>query len=161
MIPSPSTGEGQGGGVVIKAVIQRVKRCSVSVDGRPVSQVGTGLLVLLGVAKGDGEPEGAYLVDKILNLRIFPDNAGKMNLSVLDVAGELMVVSQFTLLADTRKGRRPSFVQAADPPEAERLYERFTELASASGLKVETGDFGAMMMVDLENWGPVTIVLDT
>lgn len=114
---------------------------------------------MLGVAKGDSEAEAAYLVDKVLNLRIFPDDDGKMNLSILDIGGELMVVSQFTLLADTRKGRRPSFVNAADPDDAERLYGLFLELVSASGLKVEAGDFGAMMMVELENWGPVTIVI--
>jgi D-aminoacyl-tRNA deacylase len=145
----------------MRAVVQRVRSCRVSVGGEPPSQIGTGLLVLLGVARGDGEAELSFMADKILNLRIFPDGDGRMNLSVLDIAGELMVVSQFTLLADCRKGRRPSFVGAADPELAEPLYERFAERLAESGLKVATGEFGAMMTVSLDNWGPVTLVIDS
>jgi D-tyrosyl-tRNA(Tyr) deacylase len=148
-------------GETIRAVVQRVNRCSVSVEGRELSEIAEGLLVLLGVAQDDGEREARYLADKIINLRIFPDEDGRMNLSVADIAGELMVVSQFTLLADTRKGRRPSFVAAADPGDAERLYDTFVALLSESGLRVGTGEFGAMMLVSLDNWGPVTLVIDT
>lgn len=148
-------------GGITRAVVQRVKRCKVSIEGTEVAATGPGLLVLLGVARGDAEPEALYLADKVRNLRIFPDADGRMNLSVLESGGELMVVSQFTLLADTRKGRRPSFIAAADPPEAERLYLRFVELLSGSGARVATGEFGAMMMVSLDNWGPVTLVIDS
>jgi D-aminoacyl-tRNA deacylase len=144
----------------VRAVIQRVKSCRVAVDGELRSEIGTGLLVLLGIARGDGEAELSFLADKILNLRIFPDEEGRMNLSVLDTAGELMVVSQFTLLADCRKGRRPSFVDAEDPELAEPLYERFAARLAESGLEVATGAFGAMMAVSLDNWGPVTLVID-
>jgi len=133
----------------------------VTVADRVLSRTGIGLLVLLGVAQGDGDKELEYVADKTLNLRVFPDDEGKMNLSVLDVAGELTVVSQFTLLADTRKGRRPSFVSAADPAAAEPIYERFVERLRASGLLVGTGGFGEMMLVSLDNWGPVTIVIDS
>lgn len=147
--------------VETRAVIQRVNRCEVTVADRVLSRTGIGLLVLLGVAQGDGDKELEYIADKTLNLRVFPDDEGKMNLSVLDVAGELTVVSQFTLLADTRKGRRPSFVSAADPAAAEPIYERFVERLRASGLLVGTGGFGEMMLVSLDNWGPVTIVIDS
>lgn len=147
--------------VETRAVIQRVNRCEVTVADRVLSRTGIGLLVLLGVAQGDGDKELEYVADKTLNLRVFPDDEGKMNLSVLDVAGELTVVSQFTLLADTRKGRRPSFVSAADPAAAEPIYERFVERLRASGLLVGTGGFGEMMLVSLDNWGPVTIVIDS
>lgn len=147
--------------VETRAVIQRVNRCEVTVADRVLSRTGIGLLVLLGVAQGDGDKELEYVADKTLNLRVFPDDEGKMNLSVLDVAGELTVVSQFTLLADTRKGRRPSFVSAADPAVAEPIYERFVERLRASGLLVGTGGFGEMMLVSLDNWGPVTIVIDS
>jgi len=147
--------------VETRAVIQRVNRCEVTVADRVLSRTGIGLLVLLGVAKGDGDKELEYIADKTLNLRVFPDDEGKMNLSVLDVAGELTVVSQFTLLADTRKGRRPSFVSAADPVVAEPIYERFVERLRASGVLVGTGGFGEMMLVSLDNWGPVTIVIDS
>jgi len=142
-------------------VIQRVKWCRVEVDGRAAAETGEGLLALLGVASGDGESELAYVADKTLNLRIFPDEDGKMNLSVVDVGGEVMVVSQFTLLADTSKGRRPSFIAAADPALAEPLYLAFAERMRAAGLTVGTGEFGEMMDVTLDNWGPVTIVLDS
>ncbi len=128
--------------------------------GELLSEIGAGLLVLLGIARGDGEAELSFLADKILNLRIFPDDEGKMNLSVLETGGELMVVSQFTLLADCRRGRRPSFVDAAEPELAEPLYERFAAALAGSGLKVATGAFGAMMTVSLDNWGPVTLVID-
>ncbi|SRR5450759_1602850 len=147
--------------VETRAVVQRVSRCEVTVADRVLSRTGIGLLVLLGVAQGDGDKELEYVADKTLNLRVFPDDEGKMNLSVLDVAGELTVVSQFTLLADTRKGRRPSFVSAADPAAAEPIYERFVERLRASGLLVGTGGFGEMMLVSLDNWGPVTIVIDS
>lgn len=147
--------------VETRAVVQRVNRCEVTVADRVLSRTGIGLLVLLGVAQGDGDKELEYVADKTLNLRVFPDDEGKMNLSVLDVAGELTVVSQFTLLADTRKGRRPSFVSAADPAAAEPIYERFVERLRASGLLVGTGGFGEMMLVSLDNWGPVTIVIDS
>ena len=147
--------------VETRAVIQRVNRCEVTVADRVLSRTGIGLLVLFGVAQGDGDKELEYVADKTLNLRVFPDDEGKMNLSVLDVAGELTVVSQFTLLADTRKGRRPSFVSAADPAAAEPIYERFVERLRASGLLVGTGGFGEMMLVSLDNWGPVTIVIDS
>jgi D-aminoacyl-tRNA deacylase len=147
--------------VETRAVIQRVNRCEVTVADRVLSRTGIGLLVLFGVAQGDGDKELEYIADKTLNLRVFPDDEGKMNLSVLDVAGELTVVSQFTLLADTRKGRRPSFVSAADPAVAEPIYERFVERLRASGLLVGTGGFGEMMLVSLDNWGPVTIVIDS
>lgn len=145
----------------MRAVIQRVKECCVSVDGEVISETGPGLLVLLGIARGDGEDELAFMADKVLNLRVFPDDEDKMNLSVLDTGGELMVVSQFTLLADCGKGRRPSFVDAEGPILAEALYERFAGRLGASGLKVATGAFGAMMMVRLENWGPVTLLIDS
>ena len=147
--------------VETRAVVQRVSRCEVTVADRVLSRTGIGLLVLFGVAQGDGDKELEYIADKTLNLRVFPDDEGKMNLSVLDVAGELTVVSQFTLLADTRKGRRPSFVSAADPAVAEPIYERFVERLRASGLLVGTGGFGEMMLVSLDNWGPVTIVIDS
>ena len=147
--------------VETRAVIQRVNRCEVTVADRVLSRTGIGLLVLFGVAQGDGDKELEYIADKTLNLRVFPDDEGKMNLSVLDVAGELTVVSQFTLLADTRKGRRPSFVSAADPAVAEPIYKRFVERLRASGLLVGTGGFGEMMLVSLDNWGPVTIVIDS
>lgn len=147
--------------VETRAVVQRVNRCEVTVADRVLSRTGIGLLVLLGVAQGDGDKELEYVADKTLNLRVFPDDEGKMNLSVLDVAGELTVVSQVTLLADTRKGRRPSFVSAADPAAAEPIYERFVERLRASGVLVGTGGFSEMMLVSLDNWGPVTIVIDS
>lgn len=126
-----------------------------------MSSIGIGLLVLLGVAGGDSESEAAWLSEKVLNLRIFPDDESRMNLSVLDISGELMVVSQFTLLADCTKGRRPSFVKAATGDEAERLYETFVDVISGRGIIVRTGVFGAMMDVALVNSGPVTVVIDT
>ena len=145
----------------MRAVVQRVSSASVEVDGRTVASIGRGLLVLLGVAQGDGERQAEWLADKIAGLRIFEDEAGKMNLSVQDVGGSALVVSQFTLLGDCRKGRRPSFSDAAPPEEADRLYQRFVERARGAGLRVETGVFQAHMGVHLVNDGPVTLVLDT
>jgi D-tyrosyl-tRNA(Tyr) deacylase len=145
----------------VRAVIQRVKRCTVSVSGRVTSDAGEGLLVLLGVARGDDDRDLEYVAAKTTNLRIFPDEEGRMNLSVLDIAGEVTVVSQFTLLADTRKGRRPSFMNAAEPQYARPACERFVDRLRASGLAVGTGVFGEMMMVSLDNWGPVTVIVDS
>jgi D-tyrosyl-tRNA(Tyr) deacylase len=145
----------------VKALLQRVSRASVSVGGEEVGVIGKGLVVLLGVAGGDTEADARYLLPKIINLRIFADAEGKFNLSALDTGGELLLVSQFTLLADTRKGRRPSFVQAAPPEQAAALFEYFVGLARASGLKVATGRFQAHMMVEIHNDGPVTLMLDS
>ncbi|MCJ7743517.1 MAG: D-aminoacyl-tRNA deacylase [Dehalococcoidales bacterium] len=145
----------------MKAVLQRVRKASVSVAGEVVGSIGSGLVVLVGVANGDTEKDARYLAQKTVELRIFPDDAGKFNLSALDIKGELLVVSQFTLLADTRKGRRPSFVEAAPPAQAEGLFEQFVAAARASGLKVETGRFQQYMLVEIHNDGPVTILLDS
>lgn len=145
----------------MKAVVQRVKRARVQVDDETVGQIGVGLLVLLGVEKGDDLTDLSYLATKITGLRIFEDEQGKMNLSVLDVGGELLVVSQFTLLADCRKGRRPGFSLAADPLEARRLYELFVERVRACGCQVATGRFQEDMDVELVNQGPVTMLLDS
>lgn len=145
----------------MRAVLQRVSSAAVAVDGRTVGEIGPGLLVLLGVEAGDGEADAVSLADKTVQLRIFEDGAGKMNLSVAEIGGGLLVVSQFTLLADCRQGRRPSFTGAAPPDEANRLYERFTDRLRAQGLPVATGIFQASMEVRLVNRGPVTILLDT
>jgi D-tyrosyl-tRNA(Tyr) deacylase len=145
----------------MRAVVQRVSRAEVRIDGRVVGQIARGLVVLLGVANGDSEADAAHLVDKILGLRIFADDTGKMNLSIAQAAGALLVVSQFTLLADTNSGRRPSFINAAAPDDARRLYQHFLSLARTRDVKVENGEFGATMDVELVNDGPVTIVLDT
>lgn len=145
----------------MRAVLQRVKEARVRVDGEVVGEVGAGLLVLLGCGEGDGEEDLRYVLEKMIHLRIFPDDEGRMNLSLLDVGGALLVVSQFTLYADTRRGRRPSFVDAMKPDAAEALYERFVEEARARGVQVETGVFGAMMDVELVNHGPVTILLES
>jgi len=145
----------------VKALLQRVTRASVSVAGEVVGGIGQGLVIFVGVASGDTEKDVNYLVPKIVNLRIFADDEGRFNLSALDIKGELLVVSQFTLLADTRKGRRPSFVEAAPPVQAEELFERFVEQARATGLKVETGRFQQYMQVEIHNDGPVTILLDS
>ena len=145
----------------MKIVLQRVRHASVSVDGATVSEIGGGLLLLVGVAKGDGEAGADWLAEKVAGLRIFADESGRMNLSVLDTGGEVLAVSQFTLLADTRKGKRPSFVGAAPPEEAESLFNYFCERLRAAGVdSVKTGRFGAMMDVALTNDGPVTIVLE-
>lgn len=145
----------------MKAVIQRVESASVSVEGSEISRIGAGLLVLLGVEKGDSEKDADFLLDKIIHLRIFEDGEGKMNRSLADVSGELLVVSQFTLLADCRKGRRPSFTDAADPAQATALYEYMLSRARESVARVGEGRFQAMMRVELVNSGPVTILLDS
>lgn len=145
----------------MRAVVQRVKQAAVEVDGQVVGQIETGLLVLLGVAQSDQATDADYLLEKILNLRIFDDAAGKLNLSVRDVAGGLLVVSQFTLLGDVRRGRRPSYTDAAPPERAKALYEYFVTQAAQTGLTVATGTFQAMMDVSLVNAGPVTILLDS
>lgn len=145
----------------MRAVIQRVSRAKVSVNGETTGEIGKGILVLIGVSREDSEKESDYLLEKILNLRIFEDEAGKMNLSLLDITGDLLVVSQFTLYGDTRKGRRPSYIEAAEPEIANRLYEYFIAAARKQLEKVETGRFQAMMDVELVNDGPVTILLDS
>ena len=145
----------------MKAVIQRVKRASVEVEGKIVGSCGEGFLVLLGVADGDTEREAEMLCRKIVNLRIFQDDAGKMNRSLLDIDGEMLVVSQFTLLANYRHGNRPDFLASAKPDEANRLYEYFKSLAQKELRRVESGIFGADMKVELLNDGPVTIVMDS
>jgi len=145
----------------VKALLQRVTGASVSVAGEQVGRIGRGLVVFVGVANGDTEKDVHYLVQKIAGLRIFADEEGRFNLSALDIEGELLLVSQFTLLADTRKGRRPSFVEAAPPAQAEALFEQFIEQARATGLKVETGRFQQYMQVEIHNDGPVTIMLDS
>lgn len=145
----------------MRAVIQRVSRARVSVDGETTGEIRKGILVLIGVSRKDSEKEADYLLEKTLNLRIFEDEAGKMNLSLLDIEGELLVVSQFTLYGDARKGRRPSYIEAAEPTEANRLYEYFVAEARKQLEKVETGRFQAMMDVELVNDGPVTILLDS
>ena len=144
----------------MRIVLQRVSEASVTVEGERISGIGVGLLLLVGLAVGDGKAEADWLAQKVAGLRIFNDEEGKMNLSVRDVEGEILAVSQFTLLADTRKGKRPSFVHAAPPEEAEPLFDYFCErLRAASVSPVETGSFGAMMSVTLVNDGPVTIIL--
>jgi len=145
----------------VRAVVQRVSEASVRVDGAVVGSIGPGLVVLLGVGSGDAEADADYLAEKVLNLRVFPDEAGEMNRSVLDVSGGLLVVPQFTLLGDVRKGRRPSYSDAAPPEEASRRYEHFVSRLRPSGLKVATGVFRAPMDVALVNQGPVTILLDS
>jgi len=145
----------------MRAVIQRVTRASVQVDGQVVGRIGPGLVLLLGVAKGDTEQDLAYLVEKIRVLRIFSDEAGKMNRSLVEVGGAVLVISQFTLLGDTRKGRRPGFDFAAEPTTAKALYDQFVERLRGTGLTVATGVFGAYMEVELVNDGPVTFVLDS
>jgi D-tyrosyl-tRNA(Tyr) deacylase len=146
----------------MRAVIQRVREGRVSVDGEIRGAIGVGLVILLGAGHGDGEAEANWLADKIANLRIFPDTEGKTNLSALDVGGEALIISQFTLYADCRKGRRPSFVDAAPPDLAAPLVEHFSERLRQTGIqRVESGEFGAMMLVEIHNDGPFTIVLDT
>jgi D-tyrosyl-tRNA(Tyr) deacylase len=145
----------------LRALVQRVSNASVTIEGHLVSAIKQGLVVLIGVGKGDSEPDAQYLADKIANLRIFSDEADKFNLSALDIGGEALVVSQFTLLADTRKGRRPSFTEAAPPEQAEPLIGTFVQLLRAAGLKVETGRFRQNMLVEIHNSGPVTIFIDS
>jgi len=145
----------------VKALLQRVNSASVSIAGEEVGRIGRGLVVFLGVANGDSERDAQYLVSKIINLRIFADAEDRFNLSALDIDGEMLLVSQFTLLADTRKGRRPSFIEAAPPAQAEELFDYFVEQACASGLKVATGRFQQYMQVEIHNDGPVTVMLDS
>lgn len=145
----------------MRAVVQRVLLSSVTVDGQEISRIGKGLAILLGVEKGDTIKDVNFLAEKIANLRIFEDEAGKMNLSVLDVAGEALVVSQFTLLADCTKGRRPGFDKAAAPDIAETLYNEFVDMLRACGVSVKTGQFQAHMRFEIVNDGPVTLLLDT
>jgi D-tyrosyl-tRNA(Tyr) deacylase len=145
----------------VKALLQRVTSASVSIEGEVVGSIGRGLVVLVGVAEGDSPEDADYLVAKLLNLRIFADKEEKFNLSALDIKAELLLVSQFTLLADTRKGRRPSFTDAAPPQQAEELFEHFVSEVKASGLKVATGRFQQYMQVEINNDGPVTVLLDS
>lgn len=145
----------------MRVVIQRVKEASVSVKGKQISAIGAGLLVLLGVAKGDAKDQVQRLAQKVAALRIMADEEGKMNLSVRDVGGEILVISQFTLLADTSRGHRPSFIKAAEPKKAQELYHLFVEELKKAGIPVKTGKFGEYMQVELINDGPVTIILDS
>ena len=144
----------------MRALLQRVSKAAVTVDDKLISQIGKGLVVLLGVGHGDGDEQVAFLVEKVANLRVFEDEQGKTNLSILDVKGEALVVSQFTLYADTRKGRRPSFIDAALPDVAEPLVNRFVELLRGHGVRTQTGQFSAHMLVEIHNDGPVTIWLE-
>ncbi|KNY28111.1 D-aminoacyl-tRNA deacylase [Pseudobacteroides cellulosolvens] len=145
----------------MRGVVQRVKKASVTVDGELMGKIDKGLLVFLGIGNEDDEKDIQYLADKIINLRIFEDSNEKMNESLLDQKGELLIVSQFTLYGDCRKGKRPSFDKAARPKDAEMLYERFVEYCKSYGIKVETGKFQAMMDVNLINDGPVTLLIDS
>lgn len=145
----------------MRAVVQRVKESRVIVNNEEIARIGFGLLVLLGVAKGDGPSDADYLAEKIVHLRVFEDDEGKMNRSLLDIGAQLLVVSQFTLLADCRKGRRPSFIDAAEPQSADELYEYFADRVRQKGVYVQTGRFRAMMDVALINSGPVTLVLES
>ncbi|KIL75431.1 D-aminoacyl-tRNA deacylase [Bacillus badius] len=145
----------------MKVVLQRSKEASVTVAGKVVGRIDSGLVLLVGVTHEDGEEEAAYLAEKIVHLRIFEDEEGKMNRSLLDVGGAILSVSQFTLYGDCRKGRRPNFMGAAKGEQAERIYDRFNELLKEKGVHVETGEFGAMMDVSLVNDGPVTFILES
>ena len=143
------------------AAIQRCKQASVTVDSKIVGKIGNGLVILLGVFQDDNEEDADFLVSKITRLRIFSDSAGKMNLSIQDISGSMLIISQFTLCGDWRKGRRPSFIKAADPEKGEALYEYFIDKVKTESVPVATGVFGAMMDVSLVNDGPVTFVLDS
>lgn len=145
----------------MRAVVQRVKNCRVSISDEVSGEIADGLLIYLGVCNGDDDSDAQYLAEKVANLRIFPDESGKMNVSLLDLGKEIIVVSQFTLCADVRKGRRPSYAHAADPEQAIPLYKHFIATLKETGLAVETGVFGGMMDVTYTNWGPVTILLDS
>lgn len=144
----------------MRLVIQRVRRGKVSVAGRAVAEIGAGLVILVGVGRGDGPEEADWLADKVAGLRVFEDAAGKSNLSIIDVGGSALVVSQFTLYADARKGRRPSFIQAALPEVAEPLVRGFADRLAANGIPTQTGKFGAHMLVEIDNDGPVTVLLE-
>ena len=144
----------------MRVVVQRVSRGRVSVDGRGVAEIGPGVVILLGIGMADGEEQARYLAEKIAHLRIFEDEQGKINRSLLDVGGEAIVVSQFTLYADTRKGRRPSFTDAAPPEIASPLVGRFADMLAGLGVRTQTGEFGAHMLVEIANDGPVTIWLE-
>jgi D-tyrosyl-tRNA(Tyr) deacylase len=144
----------------MRAILQRVNRSSVTVEGDTIAEIGLGIVILLGIGHDDGEEQARYLANKIANLRIFEDEAGKINRSVLDVGGEAIVVSQFTLYANTRKGRRPSFTDAAPPENASPLVERFAQLLVEQGVPTQTGEFGAHMLVEIANDGPVTIWME-
>lgn len=144
----------------MRALLQRVSSGKVSVGGHSIAQIGEGLVILLGIGQADGESEAAYLAEKTATLRIFEDEQGKMNLSVREIGGEALVVSQFTLYADTRKGRRPSFTDAALPGQASPLVERFVQLLKEQGVPTKSGEFGAHMQVEILNDGPVTILLE-
>ena len=145
----------------MRAVVQRVSEAAVDINGVRVGEIGLGLVVLLGVEKGDGESDSVYIVDKVAGLRVFPDDEGRMNRSVLECGGSVLMISQFTLLGDVRRGRRPSFTDAAEPTEADRLYELCNQSLRGMGLNVATGVFRADMQVRLINDGPVTILLDS
>jgi D-tyrosyl-tRNA(Tyr) deacylase len=145
----------------MKIVLQRVKRASVEVEGRSAAEIGKGILLLVGVEKGDSERDAEYLARKAVELRVFPDEEGKMNLSLKDIGGEVLAVSQFTLAGSVRKGRRPSFDTAEEPDKAQRLFDSFVELVKQQGLKVQTGVFQALMDVHLVNDGPVTFILSS
>ncbi|MED0717561.1 D-aminoacyl-tRNA deacylase [Aeribacillus composti] len=145
----------------MKVVVQRARNANVKVDGQVVGSIEFGLMVLVGVTHEDTEKDAEFLADKVANLRIFEDEEGKMNLSLLDVGGEVLSVSQFTLYGDCRKGRRPNFMQAAKPDIAEKLYESFNDKLREKGVRVETGSFGAMMAVEFTNIGPVTLIIES
>ena len=145
----------------MRVVLQRAKEAKVTVEDKMVGQIQQGLVLLVGAKTGDSEEDVRYLVDKCVNLRIFEDQQQKMNLSALDVKAEVLVVSQFTLYGDIRKGRRPSFTDALEPQKAENLYLKFIDQIKATGLKTESGVFGAKMLVEISNWGPVTFILES
>jgi D-tyrosyl-tRNA(Tyr) deacylase len=145
----------------MRVVVQRVSRASVTVTGQVMGAIGRGFLVLLGVAEGDSADDADYLATKVAELRVFDDSEGKMNLSLADVGGSVLAISQFTLLGDCRKGRRPSFIKAARPEAAEPLFDRFLHAIRSRGIAVETGRFGAHMRIELVNDGPVTLVIDS
>jgi len=145
----------------MRAVVQRVKKGSVEIEEKEIGKIEKGLVILLGVGQNDTEKDAEYLAEKIVNLRIFEDKEGKMNLSVKDINGQILVISQFTLYGDCKKGRRPSFISAALPDKAVKLYDYFVKSIKNYGLKIETGEFQAMMLVEIYNDGPVTILLDS